>query len=85
MDVEIVLDQGDGLGFGEVDIGQLFQDVSIIYSGVAIRDFDMAPAFERSKHHEEVGGPVALVFVVETTRAPRFHRDRHACFGNQLL
>ena len=22
--------QGDGLGFGEVDIGQLFQDVSII-------------------------------------------------------
>ena len=45
MDVEIVLDQGDGLGAGEVDIGQLFQDVSIIYSGVAIRDFDMAPAF----------------------------------------
>ena len=37
MDVEIVLDQGDGLSFGEVDIGQLFQDVSIIYSGMAIR------------------------------------------------
>jgi hypothetical protein len=35
VDVEIVLDQGDGLGVGEVDIGQLFQDVSIIYSGVA--------------------------------------------------
>ena len=40
MDVEIVLDQADGLSFGEVDIGQLFQYVSIIYSGVAIRDFD---------------------------------------------
>jgi hypothetical protein len=50
VDVEIVLDQGDGLSFGEVDIGQLFQDVSIIYGGVAIRDFDMAPGFERSKH-----------------------------------
>ena len=31
-----------------------------IYSGVAIRDFNMAPAFERSKHHEEVGGPVSV-------------------------
>jgi len=76
VDVEIVLDQGDGLGVGEVDIGQFFQDVSIIHSGVTIRDFDMAPAFERSKHHEEVVGAVALVFVIETSRAPRFHRDR---------
>src|SRR5713226_2301129 len=45
----------------------------------------MAPAFERSKHHEEVGGTVALVLVIETGRASRFHRDRHARFGNQLL
>ena len=85
MDVEIVLDQNDGLGVREVDIGQVFQDVSIIHGGVAIRDFDMAPAFERSKHHEEIGGAVALVLVVETGRASRFHRDRHARFGNELL
>jgi hypothetical protein len=29
--------------------------VSVVHGSVAICDFDMAPAFERSKHHEEVG------------------------------
>src|SRR5947209_19554799 len=45
----------------------------------------MAPAFERGEHHEEVGGPVTFVLVIETGRAPPFHRDRHARFGDQLL
>ena len=35
MDVEVVLDQDDGLGLGEVDIGQVFQDVSIIQRSVS--------------------------------------------------
>ena len=68
-----------------MDIGQFLQYVSVIYRGVAIGDLHIAPAFERSKHHEEVGGPVALVLVVETGRASRFHRDRHARFGKELL
>src|SRR5712692_4256714 len=59
--------------------------MSIIHGGMAIRNFDMAPAFERSKHHEEVGGAVALVLVIETRRASRFHRDRLARFGKELL
>ena len=85
MDVEIVLDENDGLGVGEVKIRQVFQDVSIVRGGVAIRDFDMAPAFERGKHHEEVGGAVALVFVITTGWASRFHRDRQARLGEKLL
>ena len=85
MDVEIILDQDDGLGVGEVDIGQFLQDVSVIHRGVAIGDLDVAPALERGKHHKEVGGPIALVLVVETSRAPRLHRDRQARFGNELL
>src|SRR5260370_42562587 len=52
---------------------------------MAIRDLDMAPAFERGKHHEQVGCTVALVFVIETSRAPRFHWHRHPRFGDQLL
>ena len=52
---------------------------------VVIRDLDTAPALERSKHHEEVGGAVALVLVIEADGASRFHRDRHARFGKQLL
>ena len=65
MDVEIILDQNDCPSAREVDIGQVFQDVSVVHGGMAIGDFDMAPAFERCKHHEEVGGAVALVLVIE--------------------
>src|SRR3989440_6828025 len=62
-----------------------FKDVSVIHGGMAVRDLDMAPALKWGKHHEKVGGPIALVLVIETGRAPRFHRDWHARFGNQLL
>src|SRR6476660_821797 len=72
VDVEVVLDQNDGLGVGEVEIGQVFQDVSVVHGGVAVGDFDVAPAFERSKHHEEVGGAVALVLVIATGGRPGF-------------
>src|SRR5712671_597612 len=85
VDVEIVLDQYDGLGVGEVAIGQFFQDVSVVHGSMAIGNLDMAPAFERGKHHEEVGGAVALVLVIETRRASRLHRDRHSRFGKELL
>src|SRR5438093_2033330 len=69
----------------EVDVGQVFQDASVIHGGMAICDLDVAPAFERSKHHEEIGGAIALVLVIDTGRASRFHRDRHArCATNQV-
>ena len=70
---------------GKVNIGQVFQDVSIIHGGVAIGDFDSAPAFERREQHEEVGGPIALVLVIATGRAPRFHRHRRPRLGGELL
>src|ERR1035441_2143918 len=34
---------------------------------------------------KQVGGPVALVLVIETGRAARFHRDRHTRLGKELL
>ena len=52
---------------------------------MAIGDLDMAPALERGKQHEQIGGAVALILVVEANRAARFHRDRHASFGKELL
>src|ERR1017187_8680486 len=52
---------------------------------MAIGDLDMAPAFERRKHHEEVGGAVALVLVIATGRASRLHRDRNPRLGEELL
>jgi len=45
----------------------------------------MAPAFQRSKHHEQIGGAFALVLVIEAGRATHFHQDRHARFGRELL
>jgi hypothetical protein len=34
---------------------------------------------------ENLMNRLALVFVIETSRAPRFHRDRHPRFCDQLL
>ena len=45
----------------------------------------MPSSFERREQHEQVGGAVALVLVIVTGRASRFHRDRHPRFGNELL
>ena len=80
-----VLNQNDRPGAREVDVGQVFQDVCIIHGGMAIGDLDTALALERGKHHEQVGGAVALVLVVEASRASRFHRNRHPRFAKQLL
>jgi hypothetical protein len=44
--------------------------VSVVHGGMAIRDFDMAPAFERCKHHEEVGGAVALATATTSFESP---------------
>ena len=53
VNAEIVLDQNDGFGMCEVDVGQVFQDVSVVHSGMAIGDLDMAPAFVASGKVQE--------------------------------
>ncbi len=58
MNVEIVLDEHDGVGAREVNVGQILQDMGIIDGGVAVRHLDVAPAFERREQHEQVGGAV---------------------------
>ena len=70
VDVEIVLDQHDGLGVREVGIGQILQDVGIIDGGVAVGHLDVTPAFERREQHEQVGGAVALILVIDPLRSP---------------
>ena len=85
VDIEIVLDQHDGLDVREVAISQILQDVSIVYGSVAVRHLDVAPAFERREQHEQVGGAVALVLVIDAGWASSFHWDRHARLGNELL
>ena len=85
MGVEIVLDEDDRLGLREVDIGQVFQNMGEVDGGAAVGDLDVAPAFERREHHEQVGCAVARVFVIDAGRAPRLHRNGRARFGDELL
>jgi hypothetical protein len=63
-------------------MGQILQDLSVVHRDVAIGE---APAFERCKHHEEVGGAVGLVLVIATGWTSRFYRDWHARLGEELL
>ena len=64
MGVEIVLNEDDLRDIGEVLVRQVFENLRIIDGGVAICHLDMAPAFQRREHHEQVGRPVALVLAI---------------------
>src|ERR1700704_2503514 len=59
--------------------------MSIIDSSAAVRDLGMPPPLKRCEQHEQIGGAVAFVFVVNPLRASLFHRDRRARFRHQLL
>src|ERR1700756_5050572 len=45
----------------------------------------MPPAFQRCEDHEQIGRPIAPVFVIMPGGVSWFCRDRHARFGNALL
>ena len=83
--IQVVLKQGDQVGVREVVVGDLLENVGIIYGGMPLGHLHVSPAFEGGEHHEEVGDAVALVLVVMPGRAPRLHGDRLARLGNQLL
>ena len=85
VDVQVVLKQRDQVGVREVVVGDLLENVGVIYSGMPLGHLHVSPAFEGGEHHEEVGDAVALVLVVMPGRAPRLHGDRLARLGNQLL
>src|SRR5258705_2500524 len=59
--------------------------MSVVHGGMAIGDLDVAPAFEWCKHHEDVGGAVALVLVIAAARQLPLHRDRQARLGKELF
>src|SRR6516225_8647402 len=83
--VQIVLHQDDFFDVLEVEITDLFEDMGIIDRSAALRDLDMAPAFERREQHEQICRAVALVLVVVACRLSRPYRDRRARLGNKLL
>jgi hypothetical protein len=49
VDVEVVLEEHDDFRLGEVNIGQLFQDVSIVDRGMAMGDLDVASSLRAAR------------------------------------
>ena len=66
-------------------VRQSLERVSVINSSAAIGDFDVAPAFERSKHHEQIGRAVSLILVIAALRLSRLYRDWRPGVGKQLF
>ena len=85
MGVEIVLHEHDLRDVGEVLVRQVFEDLRIIDGGMAICHLDMAPAFQRREHHEQVGRAVALVLIIITFGVPWLGWDRHPRLSDELL
>src|SRR3984893_18601025 len=42
-----------------------------------IKQDDVAPAFERGEHHEQISRAVSFILEIAALRLPRLHRDRH--------
>src|SRR3982074_3790548 len=52
---------------------------------MAIGYLDAPPALEWREHHEQIGRPVAPVFVIMPGGLSWFRRDRQARFGNDVV
>src|SRR6202165_4148248 len=59
--------------------------MSKIDGGPALGDFHTPPAFERREHHEQVGGAIAFIFVIDPRRSVLLHRHWNPRFLDQLL
>ena len=46
--IQVVLNQDDLFGPGEVDVAQVAQDLRVVDGCASLGDFDMAPAFDAS-------------------------------------
>jgi hypothetical protein len=68
-----------------MDVRQFLENLRIIQRGVAIGHLDLSPALERRKHHEQLGGAVALILIIIACGSARLGRDRLARLDNKLL
>ena len=49
MGIEVVLNENDLFGMGEVDIAQLFENLRLIDGRAPLGDLDISPTFERGE------------------------------------
>ena len=53
--------------------------------GTAIGDLDMPPALKRCEQHEDIGGTVTLIFIINARWLTAFHRHWRSGFADQLF
>ena len=85
MGIQIVLNQDNDFSIGKMNIAELLKHHRVVDGGAPRSDFDMAPAFQGCKDHEQIGGAIAFIFVIDAGRPSRHHRYRRAGFGGQLF
>jgi len=68
------------LASGKCVSDKFLEDLGIIHRSVAVGDLDMAPAFQRGEHHEQIGRAIALVLVIKACGPSWLGCDRHAAF-----
>ncbi len=84
--VQVVQDDADAVASGKWrSTRSLASDWAKSCFGAALGHLDVAPAAARLDEQEQVGGPVADVLGIEPLGVARFHRQRDAGLGHQLL
>src|SRR5262249_54959345 len=85
MGIEIVYDQANLLGFGEIAIDQSSHLVGEVLFRAPLRHLYMPPAFPWGEEYEEIAGTVALILIIIPGRLARARRQRHLNFPHQLV
>lgn len=75
MRVQIVLDEHDLFGVREHLVGDMLQRVGVVDRRVAFGHERLAPSFERREDHEDAGGSIALILIIDALRPASLHRD----------
>ena len=68
-----------------MNVRQILERVSVIDRGVAVGHLDVTPAFQRREHHEQIGDPIAFVFVIVARLASGRGGNGSARFLDHLL
>ncbi len=70
--VQIVLDEHDLFGVREHLVGDVLERMGVIDRRVALGHQRLAPSFERREDHEDAGGSVALILIIDALRSTFF-------------
>jgi hypothetical protein len=81
---QIIEDDTDTLGLGEVNVSEFAHAAGEVDCGPALGDFDLTPGPMDVEEDEQVGGSVAVILAIIALELARPGRDRLADLANQL-